>query len=190
MDIRSYTFNEFVERVRVFHGYAAPGVLVGGFMVDLAYKHLPEEGLFDVLCETPKCLPDAVQLLTPCTMGNGWLTILNTGRYALVIYDKSTGEGVRISMDAAKLDAWPEIKGWFLKLIPKPDQDEERLREEIEAAGSSIFSIRRVRIADCIFRKKRRGAIVICTRCSEAYPVDDGIVCLHCQGEGLYAESD
>ena len=42
--IRSYSFEEFVERVRAFHGFAAPGVLIGGFMVDLAYRHLPQKG--------------------------------------------------------------------------------------------------------------------------------------------------
>ena len=80
--IKSYMFQEFVDLVSSFHGYAAPGVIIGGFMVDLAYRYLPEEGLFDALCETPKCLPDAIQLLTPCTLGNGWLTVVNTGRFA------------------------------------------------------------------------------------------------------------
>ena len=46
MNIRNYTFEEFVERVKEFHGYEAPGVIIGGFMVDLAYRHLPEGGPF------------------------------------------------------------------------------------------------------------------------------------------------
>ena len=58
--ILSYTFEEFVSRVKSFHGFEAVGVIVGGFMVDLAYKHLPKKGLFDALCETPKCLPDSI----------------------------------------------------------------------------------------------------------------------------------
>ena len=33
MNIRNYTFEEFVERVKEFHGYSAPGVIIGGFMV-------------------------------------------------------------------------------------------------------------------------------------------------------------
>ena len=31
MNIRNYTFEEFVERVKAFHGYEAPGVIIGGF---------------------------------------------------------------------------------------------------------------------------------------------------------------
>jgi formylmethanofuran dehydrogenase subunit E len=125
MNIRSYTFEEFVERVHVFHGFAAPGVLIGGFMVDLAYQHLPQEGLFDAISETPKCLPDAVQLLTPCTVGNGWLTVINLGRYAITLYDKSNGQGVRVFLDPAKIEAWSEIKGWFFKLKTKKEQDDQ-----------------------------------------------------------------
>jgi formylmethanofuran dehydrogenase subunit E len=48
-------------------------------MTDLACRHLPADGLFDAISETPKCLPDAIQLLTPCTIGDGWLTIVNEG---------------------------------------------------------------------------------------------------------------
>jgi hypothetical protein len=36
MTICSYAFEDYVEKVRSFHGFAAPGVIIGGFMVDLA----------------------------------------------------------------------------------------------------------------------------------------------------------
>ena len=100
--IMDHTFEEFVEMVRAFHGFEAPGVLIGGFMVDYASRHLSEGRLLDALCETPKCLPDAIQLLTPCTLGNGWLTTVKVGRFALTLYDKETGEGVRVFIDPAK----------------------------------------------------------------------------------------
>jgi formylmethanofuran dehydrogenase subunit E len=73
----SYTFEEYVERVRTFHGFAAPGVVVGGFMIELAYQHLSEEGALRAVCETPKYLPDAIQILTAKTIGNGQLTVIN-----------------------------------------------------------------------------------------------------------------
>ena len=145
MNIRNYTFEEFVERVKEFHGYEAPGVIIGGFMVDLAYHHLPKEGLFDALCETPKCLPDAIQLLTPCTVGNGWLTVVNIGRYALTLYNKETGEGVRVFVETEKLDLWPELKTWFFKLKPKKEQDQALLSSQIKEAGSEYAVCRRWR---------------------------------------------
>lgn len=139
--ILSHTFEEFAGMVRAFHGSAAPGIMIGGSMVDLALRCVPEGGLYDVICETAKCLPDAVQLLTPCSIGNGWLRILDTGRFSLAFYDKVTGKGVRVFIDPAKLDAWPQIKSWFLKLTPKKEQDTARLMKEIEEAGSDICSV-------------------------------------------------
>jgi len=188
--IRSYTYEKYVEMAKEFHGYEAPGIIMGGFMIDLAYRHLPEEGLFDALCEAPKCLPDAVQLLTPCTIGNGWLSVVNVGRFALTLYDKHTGEGVRVSIDPKKLENWPEIKVWFLKLKPKHEQDTKRLLEEIRQAGDTIASIMRVKVAKRLLQKPRRGGITICSRCGEAYPAADGPICLGCTGDSLFTPVD
>jgi formylmethanofuran dehydrogenase subunit E len=184
--IMDYTFEEFVEVVRSFHGFEAVGVLIGGFMVDEACRRFPQGRIFDALCETAKCLPDAVQLLTPCTLGNGWLTVVNVGRYALTFYDKETGDGVRVFIDPLKLEDWPEIRAWFFKLKPKKEQDLARLLGEAKAAGASIFGVERVRVRHRYRDKKHRGQFAICPRCNEAYPLADGIYCLACQGEGMY----
>jgi formylmethanofuran dehydrogenase subunit E len=183
MNIRNYTFEEFVDRVKEFHGYAAPGVIIGGFMIDLAYRHLPEGGLLDALCETPKCLPDAVQLLTPCTVGNGWLTVVNVGRYALTLYDKESGKGVRVFVDTDKLAPWPELKAWFFKLKPKKGQDTELLSAQIKEAGSGICGVQTVGVVDRFIQRRRRGSMSICPKCKEGYPLDDGPLCLACSGK-------
>ncbi|PKL58063.1 MAG: formylmethanofuran dehydrogenase, partial [Methanomicrobiales archaeon HGW-Methanomicrobiales-5] len=52
-------------RLAEFHTYPAPGVLIGAFMVDYAMELLgvtKGQKLYGV-CETPKCLPDALQVL-------------------------------------------------------------------------------------------------------------------------------
>ncbi|HPJ40559.1 MAG TPA: formylmethanofuran dehydrogenase subunit E family protein, partial [Spirochaetota bacterium] len=100
------TAEEYIEKGKSFHGSMAPGLLIGGFMVDYARKNLPGGEFFDVISETGHCLPDAVQLLTPCTIGNGWLKIIDTGRFAITFYDKSTGDGVRVYLDQKKLESW------------------------------------------------------------------------------------
>ena len=187
MTIRSYTFEEYIERVQAFHGFVAPGVVIGGFMVDLAYQHLPEDGLLNAICETPICLPDAIQLLTAKTVGNGRLTVINVGRYAMALFDKETGEGVRVFLDAAKVSAWSEIENWYLKLKSKKEQDEQVLMEQIREAGGRICSIRRVKVADRFLEARHKGGVAVCPRCNEAYPVANGPVCLDCQGEGLYS---
>ncbi|HVN96365.1 MAG TPA: formylmethanofuran dehydrogenase subunit E family protein [Syntrophorhabdaceae bacterium] len=183
MRVRSYSFDRYVELVRDFHGYAAPGVLVGGYMVDLAYRHLHKAGLYNALCETRKCLPDAIQLLTACTTGNGWLTIHDTGRFAVTFYEKRSRQGIRVSIDTSKLDFWPEIKTWFLKLKPKAQQEEGRLRAEISAAGSSICVTRYVKVADRFIIAKDHGPVVVCPCCNETYPSSVHGLCPDCRGE-------
>lgn len=186
MNIGSYTFDEFRRLAENFHGYAAPGLLVGGYMVELAKKHIPEGTLFEAVVESGKCLPDAVQLLTLCSIGNGWMKIHNLGRYAVSLFDKHTGEGVRVSLDPEKMAAYPEIKAWFFKEKPKKDQDVPRLESEIEEAGDSICNVEPVTIKRRFMGHKHMTRIVCCPGCGEAYPVEDGPVCRGCQGEAPY----
>ena len=117
MSIGSRTHEEFMEEARAFHGYPAPGLIIGGYMVELAKRHMPEGVLYDAVSETAHCLPDAVQLLTPCTFGNGWLRVLPFGIYAVTLYDKATGEGVRVELDNDKLEPYDAIRSWFQMCI-------------------------------------------------------------------------
>ena len=137
MNIGSYTFQEFKRLAENFHGYAAPGLLIGGYMVEMAKARIPEGTLFEAVVETRKCLPDAVQLLTLCSAGNNWMKVHNLGRYAVSLFDKHTGERACVSVDPAKLDAFLEIRAGSQGKAQK-DQDEVRLLSEIEEAGDGI----------------------------------------------------
>jgi formylmethanofuran dehydrogenase subunit E len=190
MNIGDYSFEEYIEMVKSFHGHVAPGLVIGGFMVDLALKNIPKGELIDAVCETRSCLPDAIQLLTPCTIGNGWLRVVNLGRYALTLYEKYEGKGIRVFMDSAKVEAWPEIKSWFFKLKPKKDQDFQLLMSQIREAGSSICSTQQVRLQPNFIKKQRRGGFTTCPLCNEAYPTADGGICRACQGEAPYVECE
>ncbi len=185
-NICNYTFEEYIEKVRSFHHYAAPGVIIGGFMVDLALRHVPKDTEIDAIAETGNCLPDAVQLLTPCTIGNGWLKVINLGKYAVTLYNKKTGDGIRVFINPAKLEKWPEIKNWFLNLVPKKQQDTLKLTEQIKEAGAGICDYKKVKVDLNTASKKHRGGWAICPRCKESYPVSDGEICLGCQGKAPY----
>ncbi len=184
--IGPYSFEKYLTIVESFHGSQAPGLALGGFMVDYAVSEMPTGLLLDIICETQACLPDAVQLLTPCTTGNGWLKVLNLGRFALSAFEKSGGEGVRVFVDPKKLDAWPYIKEWLFKLKPKKEQDKDLLLAQIGEAGRSVFGIQPVRVQPQFLGKKKRGAISTCILCGEPYPQRDGAVCRACQGESPY----
>ena len=72
-----------------FHGWLrSPGFVLGVIMVDLAEKLLGPRNLIDAVVETKACLPDAIQLMTSCSYGNGWMRVKDWGKLALTLYDK------------------------------------------------------------------------------------------------------
>jgi formylmethanofuran dehydrogenase subunit E len=185
-----FDIEEFINRVRSFHGHPAPGIIIGGFMVHLAQTQTPEGVLFDAISETSACLPDAIQILTPCTVGNGWLKIVNLGRFALSLYDKYHGDGFRVFLAPDKLEKWPEIKDWFLKLKSRTEQNREDILSQIKKAGVEICGVSPVQIKPEFLKKRDKGKIVICPSCKEAYPLQDGNICLACQGNSPYIISE
>ena len=188
MNIGSYSYTSFTEVIASFHGSVAPGVLIGGIMVQEGLKRLPKDILYDAISETRHCLPDAVQLLTPCTTGNGWLKVLDLGRFALSLFDKFSGQGVRVFLDPGRVANWPEIEKWYLKLAPKKEQNKEVLLAQIREAGPALFGFQPVRVKTPFLGKRRRGVMIVCPLCKEAYPVGDGGICRACQGEAPYEE--
>lgn len=188
MRIGPYTHEEFMEEVRKFHGYPAPGLIIGGYMVELARSHMPHGVLYDAISETTYCLPDAIQLLTPCTAGNGWLHILNLGLYAMSLYDKRDGRGVRVRLDLDKLDPYPAIKAWFLKTTPKREQDTDQLQEEIYEAGIAVLSAQDIEVKPDYLGRRDKGDIARCALCGEPHPAAFGTVCRSCQGDSPYVK--
>lgn len=184
--IGPYTFEAFLDVAAAFHGNPAPGLIIGGFMVDAARAFLPEGTLFDAVVETKKCLPDAVQILTPPSYGNGWMRVLNLGRYALTLYDKHTGAGYRAWLDPEHMRAWPEIHAWYLKTKPKKEQDRAKLFAEIKAGGRTLCKVAPVVVRPDFMAKPHMGAIGVCPVCGEGYPRADGAICRGCAGEAPY----
>lgn len=188
MNICTYSYEEYLHLVKSFHGNLAPGLIIGGFMVDLAMKHLAEGEFFDAVCETPVCLPDAVQILTPCTIGNGWLSVVSFGKFAVTLYEKYSGKGLRVYLDMEKLKAWPEIRDWYLKKKKKNEQNPELLLAQIKEAGHGLLSIQHVQVEPEKVRRKKLGPVDICPVCGEAYPSRDGNQCRSCRGDAFYSQ--
>jgi len=78
-------YDEFSIQMEEFHGYRSPGILLGGLMLDAGLREVGPTPYLNVVSETVVCLPDAVQLLTPCTFGNGFLQVLDWGKFAVTV---------------------------------------------------------------------------------------------------------
>lgn len=151
-------------------------------MVNLARRFLPRDILVDVICETRKCLADAIQLLTPCTPGNHWLRIVDTGRFSAVFNDKKKGDGVRVFLDVGKLKPFPAVDAWYLKRVPKSEQNLDAILDGLNEAGEALFSCYAVKVTPEILQVRPKVPPVICPVCGEAYPPYHGDLCRGCQG--------
>jgi len=179
------SFEDFLTTIQRFHGWPAPGVVIGGYMVDLAKEYIGPFVEADAIVETIHCLPDAVQLFTPCTYGNGWMKVVDWDKFALTLYNKKTLEGIRVWLDIDKGRRFPDIYNWYMRLAPKKDLPLDLLLKSIEKAGRNVLSSAPVRVVR-YHGKIKKGTIEICSKCGEAYPASQGDRCFACQGKGYY----
>jgi len=110
----------------------------------------PNEKLYAV-AETPKCAPDAVQVVTSATMGNSRLRIIETGKFSVTLNRGSTEEradGIRVYVDATKIRRYPTLDLWYTNDPRYKSVDEkDRVYDEILQAGRSILSWERVKVS-------------------------------------------
>lgn len=163
----------YIRQCVAFHTSPAPGVLIGAFMVDYALELLgvsPYEKLYGV-CETPKCAPDALQVIAHCTTGNNRLRVIPIGKFAITINaatKEATAEAVRVFVDLKKLKNYPFIDIWYANSpeYVKATMD-EMLQQEIFRAGRGILTSERVRVT---VSGKRKWKPVTCPCCGDSIP--------------------
>jgi formylmethanofuran dehydrogenase subunit E len=162
-----------IHRLAEFHTYPAPGVLIGAFMVDYAMELLgvkKSQKLYGV-CETPKCLPDALQVLAHITIGNNRLRIVPIGKFAITMNipsENETADAVRVYVDLDKLKKYPTVNIWYAN---SPAFDKKTMKgqlfDEIFSAGREILSFERVRVR---VKQKKKWTSVTCPCCGESVP--------------------
>lgn len=182
------SLEDYLISMEEFHGYRSPGLLIGGMMVDVSLRELGETPYLNVVTETVVCLPDAVQLLTPCTTGNGFLQVLDWGKFALTSYDRLSLSGVRVRLNSAALGRYPLIHQWFERSKRTPPEKPvfEELASEILEAGDGLILHSAVRLHRAL-KDSERVLTGQCPECGEPYPLRLGSSCPACQGEAYYA---
>lgn len=168
-----------------FHGWKAPGLVIGMFMIDLARELVGEHVEADAIVETRHCLPDAIQLFTPCTVGNGWMKILDWDKFALSLYDRKKRYGYRVWLDLEKTRQFPNLYNWYMRRVPKKTLPLEVLVDTILSAQRAVLSYESVYITR-LYERDKKGKTAICPVCEEAYAGKLGKVCIYCQGRGYY----
>lgn len=179
------SLEDFLNEIERFHGFRAPGLVLGGFMVDWAQELIGPNVEADAIVETAYCLPDAVQIFTPCTIGNGWLKVLDWDKFAVTLYDRKQLRGYRVWFDLEKARSVPDLYDWYMRRVAKKDLPLEVLLDAILEAGRYVLSSGAIRVTGH-FERKKKGNTQICPECGEAYPATQGATCFACQGKGYY----
>ncbi|HEY9070069.1 MAG TPA: FmdE family protein [Candidatus Ozemobacteraceae bacterium] len=193
---RHETFEEAVERVYAFHTKRAPGIYIGVAMVQYALEALGAEadGKLNAVCETATCLPDCLQVMLGCTIGVRYLKLHDEiGRYALTVYNRDNGRGVRVFVDLERIDPsrTPELARFFRRTRHVPDNRTREASakivvEEFAREGRKVLGLQRVRVK--AFGKESVLPARICAVCHESFLARDDahIVCDYCSGISAY----
>lgn len=177
--------DEFISRAEEFHGHISPGVVTGGFIIDAALKAFPAIERLNAMVESVVCLPDAVQLLTPCTLGNGFMQVLDWGKFAVTLYDRESLEGVRVWLDVEKVKQNPIIAGWYIRKPHAPKLNKEVVIRELFGCGRELLGQAPVRMKGSL-KNTEKVPTAICPQCGESYPIRFGDACAHCGGQAYY----
>jgi formylmethanofuran dehydrogenase subunit E len=188
-EICGVKLEDFLIRMEEFHGYRSPGLLLGGMMLDTALEELGPTPYLNVVTETVVCLPDAVQLLTPCTIGNGFLQILDWGKFALTGYDRMSLSGVRIWLKTDELSGYPLIRSWFERSANRSEKPPfDALASEILAVGTNLLGHQSVRLNRDL-KDAEHVPTGQCPVCGESYRLSLGSACPTCRNEAYYQTS-
>lgn len=174
-----------------FHTFAAPGLLVGVFMVDYAMELLdvPRGEKIYGVCESKKCLPDALQVVAHCTIGNNRLRVIPIGKFAITMNgpaDAPYVNGIRVFVDGDKIERYPTFALWYTKdPLFDPRTRGIDLIDEVIDAGRDMLSCERVRVK---VPQKWPWKSAICSICGEMVPDNllvDG-ACSDCRSQSYY----
>lgn len=178
--------DDFIIRMEEFHGYRSPGMLLGGYMIEAALDGLGATPYLNIVSESVVCLPDAVQLLTPCTIGNGFLQLLDWGKFALTAYDRLNLSGLRAWLDLEGIEGYPLIRQWFdrsTRMGAKPPF--EAFAAEVLEARGEVIVCRTVRMHRAL-KDDQPVPTNRCAGCGESYAQHWGEQCPACSGAAYY----
>lgn len=195
------TLENYIRKVADFHGCfaKAPGVIIGCYMVEYAMELIGEpKGKLHAVSETRVCLTDCIQIMTGCTLGNKYLRLRDDlGRYAFSLYDRDTGDGVRVYLDVSKMDPadTPELHAFHTRTRdPKVLTDMAfrkksglQVVEEFKRVGRAVLGFEYVHVD--LPRKLPLYPSIVCDACGEPFlrKPREPDTCGVCRGDPYYS---
>jgi formylmethanofuran dehydrogenase subunit E len=173
-------FKTLLDSAASFHGHLCGGQAMGVRMAlaglrELEMNDFSERENLMTFVEVERCIADAIQIVTGCTVGRRNLKLVNVGKFAATFVDVSNGKGVRISSrkdTRASAMKFAERNGWIAPGEPIEEfsqrEKEIIIRAYSEMPESDMFAIEKVRV--CVPKKEHHGGPkqpVVCSSCGE-----------------------
>ena len=183
---------KIVELAVDLHGHLAPGIALGLRMSEIALQRLDTKKGNKYLIgisETARCLADAMQAASGCTLGHGNASVEDYGKLALTIGDTKTRRGVRVALRENANEFTPLMNKWMMRLGKLTHPEEDELGNQLLGMDEKYLLIEDVEINKS--QDFESSVIVKCSKCGELIPqglsviVGDDVFCKACDG-GLY----
>lgn len=183
---------DIIELAVKLHGHLAPGIALGLRMSEIAMEKLDVKRGYKRLIgisETSRCLADAMQAATGCTLGHGSAFVEDYGKLALTISNTATSQGVRIALINNAHELSPLMEKWMMRLGKLSHAEEDELGYQLLEMDERYLNIRDV-VVD-MGQDFESSGIVECTQCGDLIP--EGLagnfgetMCKVCSDEAYY----
>jgi formylmethanofuran dehydrogenase subunit E len=96
-------FESLIQKAREFHGEVCAGIILGTRMTIIGMRELGMNPMeknrnLIVYVEIDRCVADAIQAITGCSLGHRTLKYRPYGKFAATFFDLQTGKAVRVSV--------------------------------------------------------------------------------------------
>ncbi len=175
------------------HGHLAPGIALGLRMSELALSNLGiSRGSKHLIAisETARCLADAMQAATGCTLGHGNAFVEDYGKLAITIGNIETNIGVRVALKENANRHSLLMDKWMMRLGKLTHREEDELGIRLLEMDKKYFLVQNIKINRN--QNFHSSDIVRCQGCGEPVPrglsiIKNNIVyCKACTGEAYY----
>jgi len=133
-------YEELLAKAKKFHGDVCPGIVLGTRVAMVGRRELGMSATeknrdLIVYVEIDRCMADAIQAITGCSLGHRSLKAMNYGKFAATFVDTARGNAVRVSVK--------ERTG------PRPGKGDRKdmVKTLAETPEADLIRIQKVRVA-------------------------------------------
>lgn len=184
-------FELLLGKAKAFHGDLCAGIVLGTRMTMIGMRELGMNPMernknLIVYVEIDRCIADAIQAITGCSLGHRTLKYRPYGKFAATYINLKTGEAVRVSVVEKKRTE---------KTGQEAMKDAARIL--LEAPEAELFRLKKVRVAipdgDMPGMPKYHAR---CSRCNEMIvdnkevTIDGTVFCGNCAHGSYYMDAE